>query len=318
MALTASRVGQVNAGGDASALFLKVFTGEVISAFEKKSITLDKHFVRTITSGKSGQFPIVGRSDTTAYLSPGTEINTTALNHNEKNINIDGLLYDGKQIAEIDELMNHYDVRAKYSQKMGENLAQTFDQNVMCEIILGARANALVTGLGNGTVVTDANLASATAEATRIAAWITAMKTAAANWDTNFVPAEGRYLAVPPATFYFFQNAVTSTGFNLINRDFGGEGSVANGSIIQAFGFNIINAATVPTTDLSAKTFHGVNAVKTQGIAWQEDCVGTLKLKDIAIEQAWDTRLQATLLVGKCAMGHGYLYPAGLAEFAIV
>jgi len=35
------------------ALFLKVFAGEVITQFEAKSLTLDKHTVRTIQSGKS-------------------------------------------------------------------------------------------------------------------------------------------------------------------------------------------------------------------------------------------------------------------------
>ena len=35
------------------ALFLKVFSGEVITAFEEFALTLDKHTVRTITNGKS-------------------------------------------------------------------------------------------------------------------------------------------------------------------------------------------------------------------------------------------------------------------------
>ena len=35
------------------ALFLKVFSGEVITAFEFNTKTLDKHNVRTIQNGKS-------------------------------------------------------------------------------------------------------------------------------------------------------------------------------------------------------------------------------------------------------------------------
>jgi hypothetical protein len=48
-----SRLGQVNAGGASDALFLKVFSGEVLSSFERSAVTLDKHFVRTIPSGRS-------------------------------------------------------------------------------------------------------------------------------------------------------------------------------------------------------------------------------------------------------------------------
>lgn len=39
-------------------LFLKVFSGEVITAFEENTVTLDKHTVRTIASGKSAQLEI--------------------------------------------------------------------------------------------------------------------------------------------------------------------------------------------------------------------------------------------------------------------
>jgi hypothetical protein len=52
---TPSRFGAINAGADKDALFLKVFSGEVLTAFEQKTAVLDKHQVRTISSGKSAQ-----------------------------------------------------------------------------------------------------------------------------------------------------------------------------------------------------------------------------------------------------------------------
>lgn len=52
-AATVSRLGMVNAANAADALFLKVFSGEVLSSFERNAVTLDKHTVRTISSGKS-------------------------------------------------------------------------------------------------------------------------------------------------------------------------------------------------------------------------------------------------------------------------
>lgn len=42
-----------NDGAGDTALHLKVFAGEVLTAFEQASITMDKHVVRRITSGKS-------------------------------------------------------------------------------------------------------------------------------------------------------------------------------------------------------------------------------------------------------------------------
>jgi hypothetical protein len=50
-----SRLGQANGAGDALALFLKVFAGEVLTAFAETNVAMPRHLVRTITSGKSAQ-----------------------------------------------------------------------------------------------------------------------------------------------------------------------------------------------------------------------------------------------------------------------
>ena len=50
---TLASYGQVNGAGDSRALYLKVYGGEVITAFEEATVSIDKHFVREIQSGKS-------------------------------------------------------------------------------------------------------------------------------------------------------------------------------------------------------------------------------------------------------------------------
>ena len=54
-----SRIGSINGGVDKKALFLKVFSGEVLAAFAEKNVMADKVQVRNITSGKSAQFPLL-------------------------------------------------------------------------------------------------------------------------------------------------------------------------------------------------------------------------------------------------------------------
>ena len=46
-------VGQVNNAGAQDALFLKVFAGEVMTAFAESCVTEQRHQVRTISNGKS-------------------------------------------------------------------------------------------------------------------------------------------------------------------------------------------------------------------------------------------------------------------------
>lgn len=47
-----ARIGQINSAGDAKALFMKVFAGEVLTAFKENCVTEDKHMVRNIQSGE--------------------------------------------------------------------------------------------------------------------------------------------------------------------------------------------------------------------------------------------------------------------------
>jgi len=48
---TPDRIGQVNQSGDVNAIFLKLFLGEVLTAFNANNISMDKHIVRNITNG---------------------------------------------------------------------------------------------------------------------------------------------------------------------------------------------------------------------------------------------------------------------------
>ena len=47
-----SRIGSLNSAGDPKALFMKVFAGEVLTAFKENCVTEDKHMVRNIQSGE--------------------------------------------------------------------------------------------------------------------------------------------------------------------------------------------------------------------------------------------------------------------------
>ena len=153
---TVSRLGLVNNTGTAfDALFLKIFSGEVLTAFARNNIFNEQlHSVRTITSGKSAQFPVLGTA-TAAYHTVGTPlVGANQIKANEKIINIDDLLIAQSFIANIDELKNHYDVRATYADELGKALARTYDQNVAKQIANASRASTTLSGGNGGLVLT--------------------------------------------------------------------------------------------------------------------------------------------------------------------
>ena len=142
---TVSRIGQVNASGDADALFLKVFAGEVLQSYEQYTVTSDKHMLRSISSGKSAQFPVMGRLSA-EYHTPGAEIVGSQLNHNEKIITINDLLISHSFLSNLDEAKNHYDVRSVYTTEMGRALAFQMDKHVLQMMVAAAKTTTANVG----------------------------------------------------------------------------------------------------------------------------------------------------------------------------
>lgn len=57
-----TRPGQINSAGDARALYLKLFSGEMFKGFEYNAIARDLVMKRTLKNGKSLQFIYTGHT----------------------------------------------------------------------------------------------------------------------------------------------------------------------------------------------------------------------------------------------------------------
>lgn len=304
-----SRLGSFNQSPEARELFLKIFTGEVLQAFDDKNKFLEKTQVRTITQGKSASFALVGNIGA-EYHVPGTEIDGSKVNHGETVISIDDLLISHAFISEIDEAMNHYDVRAPYSKEMGRKLADEMDLNIGKELIKASRASAVLNDGTGGSQIFDADLMSATFE-TKIQALAKALFTTAQTFDEKDVPEDQRYVAFRPAEYY-----ALAQNLDLINKDYGGTGAISDGTIVKIGGIQVIKHNKVPNADYSTDTYHGVNASNTVGVAWHPTAVGTVKLMDLAMRADYDPRRLGTLMVAKYACGHGVIRPESAIELA--
>lgn len=290
------------------ALYLKLYAGEVITSFEKHTVTLDKHSVRTIASGKSSQFPVIGRVPDAEYHTPGEEILGQDVPHSERVITVDKLLISHIFIDDLDDAMRHFEVRGKYASMQGQKLSQTFDKNVMLNMILGAQAGANIAGEDGGLVITNANLTNADDDLF-LSAWVETFRAIKTNFDNKFVVGK-RYAIVLPDVYNRLATLVASNGFSLMNRDHGvTQGDLSQASLPPIAGIEVISSAMLPTGDYRSAAYHAVDARNTQCLAFTEDAVGTVKLMDISLQSQWDIRRQGTLMVARYAMGHGYLRP---------
>ena len=327
--MTTSRLGKAVGGSDAQALFLKTFSGEVLAAFEEKNVMMPIHTVRTISSGKSASFAMTGTA-TAAYHVPGAEITGNAIDHAERVISIDNLLLASAFISNLDEAMNHYDVRSIYSRELGYALANHCDKAVIRSGIAGSLDTTDVMGNTAGGTQTLASNDAASLVAKLVAT--------AQLFDERDVPDTDRYVVITPEMFYLLVAAAGSSGLSsaIFNNDFDGTGSINQGrQTLQIAGMTVMMSNHIPTGDEGTATgalgdgtdgvrndpfvdagatgasagegYSGIDFQNYCGLAFHRSGIGTVKLLDLAMESEYLIKHQGTLMCAKYAMGHNFL-----------
>ena len=386
------RVGAINhANNDSTALFLKKFAGEVLTVFDEKNIMKPLHTIRTITKGKSAQFPVIGTAQA-GYYTPGSDITNASDNavttgdgaasaglnqfkQTEQLIHIDKVLMASTFIASIDELVSHFDVRSPYSHQLGEALANQFDKNVLKVAVKTGAKNGDEGDTGTdtggllpsdefipgqtrkGSVVYSAREEATTSEdpentasaadssnsskgtegMLRLNPDATVIRNAfvesARLLDEKDVPQSDRYAIITPAMYYTLINSGDIVTGSVINKDIGGVGSIASGTITQLFGINILTSNHIPGTatgtgGLDASTAnqwsgsaaggnsYALDYQDVAGIVFQKGGFGTLKLMDLTMENEYLITRQGNLFVAKYSMGHGSLRPESVVVWS--
>lgn len=315
---------------DPLALFLKVFAGEVLTAFARRSVTTDKHIVRTIQNGKSAQFPVMGRTSG-VYLAPGERLSDKRkkMKQTEKVIVIDGLLTADVMIFDIEDAMNHYDVAGEYSNQLGEALAIAADGAVMAEMAnlcnLPSESDENIAGLGKASVLQVGTVADLNTPAKLGEAIIGQLTIARAKLTANYVPPSDRYFYTTPDNYSAILAALMPNAANyaaLIDPETGNIRNVMGFVVVEVPHLVAGGAGQTRTDDgigIASGQKHAFPATSSATVKVAQDnvvglfnhrsAVGTVKLRDLALERDRDVDAQADLIVGKYAMGHRGLRP---------
>ncbi len=308
-----SNPGQKLSAGDRDALFMKVFSGEVLTAFARNTVMMSRHQVRTIDHGKSASFAVMGRTRA-KYLTPGDSLDDQRkkMEHNERVIAIDGLLTADCLITDIDDAMNHYDVRVEYSRQLGEALAMAADCAVINELANEAAKDATSkdgnipdngTGadkvLGTGKAfefVTGLDISQDADYGNKI---LEGLLAARAQMTKNYVPMGDRYCLLTPEGYSAVLKALMPDSANyhaLFDPN--------TGKLQTICGFEVIEVPHLLNEGVDGK--HALNPmIETaglQGIVFHRSAVGTVKLKDLAMERARRAEYQADQIIAKYAI----------------
>jgi len=244
-----TRQGQSNSTGDARALYLKLFSGEMFKGFQHNAIARDLVMKRTLKNGKSLQFIYTGHT-TAEFHTPGNSIlgnSDGAPPVAEKTITVDDLLISSAFVYELDETLAHYELRGEISKKIGYALAQKYDRLIFRAIARGARAASPITKSnfvepgGTQIRVGTNNQAS---DAYVPASLVNAFYDAAAALDEKGVSSEGRVGVLNPRQYYELIQQVGDNG--LVNRDEQGTSRQKGNGIVEIAGIKIYKSMNIP------------------------------------------------------------------------
>lgn len=297
---------------EAKALFITNYKLDIMKAFARKCIFKDLHRVHTIDHGNSSTFYFTGKA-AAHYHTPGQMILGTNNPPISKTvINVDGLLLADIMLDNLEEAMLHIDVRQEFSSQQGIALANFMDERLARLFYLAARCAPKNNDHPGGSVITVKDAAT---NGANLAA---AIKAAALTLDEKEVPEEDRFIVVKPAQYYLLTEVK-----DLINRDYGGSGSIKDVNLQSIANMTIKKSMALPNgnnvtiQDAMENNVYTGDFTNSVAIVANKGAVGTVKLKDVKVKISGSEigqLFEATLITATYAMGHGILDPRGAIE----
>lgn len=301
-----TNLGQIEGSNDTEALFLKVFTGRVLTEFERRMAVLPRIEMLPMPPGsKSIQVPYVGRANTTRHevghnilTDQPTSTNITPSNpkgsapshladipFGEREVFIDDPLKSKAFIDEWEQFKSQLSAQQRVARELGRILAEDNDVLALQLLSKAARPTAdagidwstsslpsLFQPASDGAgLFTDANAA------TDGSVLLGKLQEVSEYFDAGRVPEEDRYVALAPAHYNLLVN-----NQDLLNRDFGGANGVfSDGTVFKAWGMTLVKSIAILdllTTGIGEDGDSSAQSTQTgvRGTLYNVNAVGTV------------------------------------------
>jgi hypothetical protein len=314
--------------GEKYATYLKIFSGEMIKAYESQCIAKETVQNRTLTNGKSLQFIYTGRMQA-EYHTPGDPIlGSGDPPIAERTILMDDLLISSAFVYELDETLAQYSLRSEISRKIGYALAEAYDKKVFRMIAKSARTASPITA-SPGPEPGGSIIRLGLNNQYNAQSLVDAFFEAASILDEKNVPKEGRTAVLSPRQYYALISQVST---NILNKFFGTttQGSLNSGEgLYEIAGISIRRSNNLPFLLEGTGTNDAVERVEGEnndyggifdnhaGLIYARDAAATVQALGPSVQTTGSdirTMYQGDLIVGRLAMGAGILNPAAAIE----
>lgn len=335
-----------------SDLYLPVYGGEVLAAFEE--MTVAKNIVRsmTISSGIQMEFPQIHKMQAERHLA-GTELLGTDIQTGKRVITLDERpLVAHFDLDDVDQAMAHYETRSEIAKQAGRAIARELDKNILQLAINASRTTADAGGspFNGGGYEADPSVAlsgaaktSSVLPSSATGAWnknqageiLIAIEDIVVAWDQRDVPQEERYCVVPtdcwhrlrnlglPTTGTFVTSNSTTVGYNpfdqgVLPTGVPGDADSSRVAALNYLGVQIVRSNFLPNGSniTTGETKYQGDFTNTRAICIQKQAVGLLTLMGVQTETDRDVRRQTDFFVTKMLYGGGTLRPECAVEIA--
>jgi hypothetical protein len=256
--------------GDDRSIALTMFWGTVLEAFRAETVLWNSVgemgvgpnaapviASRTVTEGKSWDFPIIGDDPTPEYHTPGTELLGQDVSLDKGTITIDDILVSHYDVPLDQVTISHFDVIAPFARKLGRSLATDFDKKLIITGVKAARTGA-VTGIHSGgqrKIISGSATVAAAYPATNTGAnsFRNDVAELAQLLDDINTPMAGRYLLISPYIRRILgASDATNNPISIWNKDFtAGENGINSRTIGILEGFQVLVTTHLPDSNIT-------------------------------------------------------------------
>lgn len=323
-------------------LWLPLWSGEVINAYDQYNMFENMVTTRTISGGFSYEFPITGTVDLKAAWEAGEELSGKGNTSRTFKVNLDARPMAAHfETDNIDLLITQWDYRSELARQSGLTLANTRDRQLAVALVAACavapiandpRGTDFTTNAFQDPIDVGAVAPSAATETTALKV-LEGIEDYLVKCQENDVQVNNVYCVVTPKVFQVIRAlgitksgdassvAFLKTPMFTAGDDYGGAGAPISMGMnamtdsLEYMGVKIVKSNHLPKTDLegaaigSAKYNLKCNAINLHGIIFQPEAVAGLSLQGMKVDTVADVRRNTQFTVASMLKGTGLIRP---------
>ena len=331
------------AGADAK-LWLPIWSGEVLHAYDEYRSFEPMVTAKTIASGREMEFPITGTVD----LKPAWDAGEYLVGGKDATGGNFSVVLDKRPMAahfeldNIDLMITQWEYRQELARQAGQTLANARDKQIAVFIAGAAAVELTAADPRTGLTLPKPAITTSLDDATEALEILEAIEDFVVDCQENSVPVGSVYCAVTPRLFQQVRRlgvAESGTPAQAVNMQPMFGGVAAAGGLGAQFtqgmnnlsdslvymGVTILKSNHLPTNDIAAPGAAPVNdeveaigearySVKgetagVRGLIWMPECVASLRKTGLVVDTEDDIRRNTTFTVASMMSGTGILKP---------